>query len=55
MSSDQANTFTAKDILERTEALNPTLDMSFRDKIVEAIYVDTEAIAGKVVSKKGKR
>ena len=50
----QAN-ITAQDILERAQTLNRTLDVSFRDKMVEAIYADAEAIADKVVSKKGER
>jgi len=44
---------TAGDILTKADALKRTLDESFRDKFVEAIYADAEAIAGKVVQKEG--
>jgi ferrous iron transport protein B len=39
----------AQDILAQTDALKRSLDVSFRDKIVESIYADAEAIANKVV------
>jgi ferrous iron transport protein B len=45
----------AQDILARSEALKRTLDVSFRDKIVESIYADAEAIASRVVHKDGTR
>jgi ferrous iron transport protein B len=45
----------AEDVLTRADALKRTLDVSFRDKIVEAIYADAEAIASKVVHKEGTR
>jgi ferrous iron transport protein B len=46
---------TAQDILARSDALKRTLDVSFRDKIVESIYSDAEAIASRVVHKEGTR
>jgi ferrous iron transport protein B len=45
----------AQDILARSDALKRTLDVSFRDKIVESIYADAEAIASRVVHKEGTR
>ena len=36
---------TAQDILAQADALKRTLDVSFRDKIVESIYADAESIA----------
>jgi ferrous iron transport protein B len=45
----------AQDILVRSDALKRTLDVSFRDKIVESIYADAEAIASRVVHKEGTR
>jgi ferrous iron transport protein B len=45
----------AQDILTRSDALKRTLDVSFRDKIVESIYADAEAIASRVVHKEGTR
>jgi ferrous iron transport protein B len=46
---------TAQEILGRAEELRRSLDVSYRDRIVEAIYADAEEIAGKIVSKTGKR
>ena len=46
---------TAQDILARSDALKRTLDVSFRDKIVESIYADAETIASRVVHKEGTR
>src|SRR4030065_637234 len=40
---------TAQDILAQADALKRSLDVSFRDKIVESIYADAEVIANKVV------
>ena len=51
----ESNVVRAEDILTRADVLKRTLDVSFRDKIVEAIYADAEAIAGKVVRKEGTR
>jgi ferrous iron transport protein B len=50
-----ASNITAQDILTRSDTLKRTLDVSFRDKIVESIYADAEAIAGRVVQKEGTR
>jgi len=44
---------TPKDIMARADALKQKLDLSFRDKIVEAIYADAESIAGQAVHKTG--
>ena len=46
---------TAQDILARADMLKETLDVLSRDKIVEAIYADAEAIANRVVSKRNTR
>jgi ferrous iron transport protein B len=51
----ESNVVRAEDVLTRADALKRTLDVSFRDKIVEAIYADAEAIASKVVHKEGTR
>ncbi len=40
---------TAERILESAERLRRSLDVSFRDQIVEAIYDDAQAIAGRAV------
>jgi ferrous iron transport protein B len=45
----------AQEILTRSDALKRTLDVSFRDKMVESIYADAEAIANRVVHKEGTR
>ncbi len=50
-----AGNITAQDILTRSDTLKRTLDVSFRDKIVESIYADAEAIASQVVQKEGTR
>lgn len=42
------NDLSTKTVLDRVEQLQRTLDGSYRDKIVEAIYADAEAIAHKV-------
>lgn len=42
-------------ILERADALRPTLEASFRDRIVEAIYAEAEAIASRVVHRADER
>jgi ferrous iron transport protein B len=46
---------TAQDILAYADVLKRTLDVSFRDKVVESIYADAESIAGRVVRKAGSR
>jgi len=46
---------TPQEILARADALKQTLDVTFRDKIVESIYADAESIAAKVVRKAGER
>ncbi len=51
----ESNVVRAEDVLMRADALKRTLDVSFRDKIVESIYADAEAIASKVVHKEGTR
>jgi ferrous iron transport protein B len=50
-----SSTVTAQDILAQADALKRTLDVSFRDKIVESIYADAESIARQVVHKEGER
>jgi ferrous iron transport protein B len=51
----ESNAVRAEDVLMRADALKRTLDVSFRDKIVESIYADAEAIASRVVRKEGTR
>lgn len=46
---------TVHDILSRAETLQRTMDISFRDKIVESIYADAEVIANRVVTRQGVR
>ncbi len=46
---------TPQDILARADALQRTLDVSFRDQMVQAIYADAERIAARAVRSAGDR
>ncbi len=49
MSNTSAEPRTGEDILDRVEEMQRGLDGSYRDEIVEAIYLDAESISRKVV------